>query len=402
MKPPALVYDGRRWSPEEASDAVIDRCDALRTSLSESPRVLSFSANPNPDTVWSFFAAMSLGAVALPIPAATTATLRTQYSDASTVRPAEDTRLRLLTSGSTGTPKIVDLTETQLAASAEASQARLGCTSRDIWLCCLPLHHIAGLSILIRTGAAGATTQLFDGFDPDSVNRAIDEDAITMVSLVPTMLQRLLDAREDRPFPTTLRVILLGGAPAQEPLLERCRQISAPVALTWGMSETASQIATRSPGDLRPASDVGLPLPGHRVFVENGRLGVEGPIAPDGRLLTADHGHLDQHGRVVIEGRGDALIISGGENVDPRRVVDVIRSHPSVNDAVVLGLPDSDWGQRVCAVIAGPQERQLDEWLRERLEAHERPRQIVWLDTLPRNAMGKLERADLRALLSDD
>lgn len=343
---------------------------------------------------------MSIDAVAVPIPEGATALLQDRYREACEVPSSDDTRLRLLTSGSTGTPKIVNLTERQLTASAEASQVRLGCSARDTWLCCLPLHHIAGLSILTRTGAAGGTAYLLPSFDPESVSQAIDRDGITMISLVPTMLRRLLDARSDRPFPATLRAILLGGAPAPDVVLQRCRDIDAPVALTWGMSETASQIATRTPGDLRPGPDVGLPLPGHRVFVENGRLGVEGPIAPNGRLLTADHGHLDDAGRVVVLGRGDALIISGGENVDPVRVADVLRSHPAIGDAVVVGMPDPDWGERVCAVITGHPDEDLTPWLRARLEAHERPRQILMLDVLPRNTMGKIERSQLKALLS--
>ena len=402
MKAPALVFEGRRWSVEEAQASVISRRRDLQASLDRSSQLLAFGADPHPDTVWSFFAAMSLDLVAMPVPSDATSAIQVRYSEAKALSSSEGTRLRLLTSGSTGIPKIVDLTARQLRASADASRARLGCDADDVWLCCMPLHHVAGLSILTRTGIAGATTLLLPGFDAELVSRAIDTQGITMISLVPTMLGRLLDVRGTRPFPPSLRVILLGGAPAHEVLLDRCRAIEAPVALTWGMSETASQIATREPGDLRQAPDVGLPLPGHRVFIEDGRLGVEGPIAPDGYLVTEDRGHLDAKGRVVVDGRGDALIISGGENVDPSRVAGVLSTHPSVSEAVVIGMPDAEWGERVCAVLTGGQDENLSNWLRTRLDAHERPRQILWLDALPRNAMGKIERARLRALLSSD
>lgn len=403
MNPPALIFGGRRWAAEEAHAAVLRRQEELmlRSSGRTSRPVIAFPSASNPDTVWSFFAAMALDAVALPVPDGAT-TMDESYRAASEAPFDDATRLRLLTSGSTGTPKIVDLSAQQLRASADASRARIGCEPHDIWLCCLPLNHIAGLSILMRAGIAGATVHLQRRFDADSVNHAIDDDEITMISLVPTMLRRLLDDRADRPFPASLRVILLGGAPAHEDLLDRCRQIHAPVALTWGMSETASQIATRVPGDLRSAPDVGLPLPGHRVFVQDGYLGVEGPVAPNGRLLTADRGHLDDEGRVVVDGRGDAVIISGGENVDPSRVRDVLRTHPSVTDAVVLGMPDVEWGERVCAVLTGHREGHLQTWLRTRLAPHERPRQIFWVDSLPRNAMGKVQLTVLRTLLSAD
>ena len=399
MKPPALVFSGQRWSAEQALTATMQRRAHMRAEIDASERIASFSADPHPDTVWSFFAALSLGAVALPVPSTTTESLRASYDAAAEAPATPETRLRLLTSGSTGAPKRIDLTALQLSASAEASRARLGCSADDTWLCCLPLNHIAGLSILLRTGAAGATAHLLPRFDAAEVSQAIDNDGITMISLVPTMLRRVLDARDERTFPSTLRVILLGGAPAQDDLMERCRRIQAPVALTWGMSETASQIATRTPGDLRPAADVGQPLPGHRVFVKDGRLGVEGPIAPDGRMLTSDRGHLDEHGRVVVEGRGEALIISGGENVDPHRVGDVLRTHPSVTEAVILGMPDPVWGERVCAVLTGVRDDDLSEWLRTHLEPHERPRQVVWVESLPRNAMGKVQRTTLRELL---
>ena len=128
-------------------------------------------------------------------------------------QPVDAPYLRLTTTGTTGTPKRVDLTEQQIAFSADASAKRLGFSGEDRWLCCLPLHHIAGLSILFRTARMGATTVLHPNFDPHRVSKSIDEDNIQLVSLVPTMLKRILDVREGRPFPASLRVILLGGAP---------------------------------------------------------------------------------------------------------------------------------------------------------------------------------------------
>ena len=400
LNPPTLYFGARCWSQGQTLAQVRHRTAQMIESGLGPGSVVSFNADGSPETVWSFFAVLALKGVALPRPSTKTDGTDRAYLEAASCPPASLARLRLLTSGSTGSPKIVDLTETQLVASAEASRARIGCGPEDNWLCCLPLHHIAGLSTLLRAGMAGAAVTLHEHFEPERVNRAIDSGGITMVSLVPTMLGRLLDHREDIPFHPNLRVILLGGAPSSPELLERCRAIDAPVALTWGMTETASQVATRSPGDLRDDPDVGLPLPGVSVFVEDGRLGVAGAVAPGGRYLTSDYGHLDDEGRVVVTGRGDALIISGGENVDPRRVERVLLRHPCVRDAAVLGVQDTVWGERVCAFLAGDPSDLLAAWLAEHLEPHERPRQILWLEAIPRNAMGKLNARELRQRLA--
>jgi O-succinylbenzoic acid--CoA ligase len=376
---------------------VTERVSALRAQQVERGQLLMFPAAMNPSTVWTFHAARRIGAVPMPVPIHASASQRRFYEQAAEQPVGAQAALRLLTSGTTGQPKLVDLSETQLQAATDASQKWLGCSPEDRWLCCLPLHHIAGLSILLRTHAGGATTLLHNRFDPHLVNDAIDNEGVSMMSLVPTMLSRILDARESRPFPAHLRVILLGGAPTSSALLDRCRSIKAPVALSWGMTETAAQIATRRPGDLSAEAHIGHPLPGITVSAQDGMLLVEGPTAPNGRWLTPDRGHLDAQGRVVVLGRGEALIISGGENIDPLVVTSALLAHSAVDEALVLGRPDAQWGERVVAFVIGRPTDDIGPWVRARLAAYQRPTEIHWLERWPKSPMGKIDRSALLA-----
>jgi O-succinylbenzoic acid--CoA ligase len=393
-QPHTLLTPDRLWTPGEAADAIEAKERGFRAEGIVAGQVVMFPAEAQAETVWALHALTRLGAVAMPV-AAQTNPEQSLVLETAQAHPAQPgTALRLLTSGTTGDPKVVDLSLSQLEASAQASSTRLGHLGRDRWLCCLPLHHIGGLSVLLRTAFTGGVAELHPVFDPDAVNSSIHEGA-TMVSLVPTMLSRMLDARGDTPFPGHLRVILLGGAPASPSLIERCRRINAPVALTWGMTETASQVATRIPGDLRAAPDSGLPLPGISVTVEDGLLVVHGPIAPRGRYQTSDRGRVDDEGRIVVLGRSDDLIISGGENVAPLSVERILDAHPSVMEVAVVGRSDPQWGQRLVAFLVGKTDPELLAWAREHLAPHERPAEIHWVSELPRNVTGKVDRSAL-------
>jgi O-succinylbenzoic acid--CoA ligase len=331
--------------------------------------------------------------------------------------PLTEPRVVVYTSGTTARPRPQVLTVGQLVFSAFASASRLGHDPRDRWLCCVPLHHVAGLSILMRCAFMGTCVLLHPRFDAERVGLALDRGEASLVSLVPTMLQRVLDARPDRPLPASLRAILLGGAPASQALIERCRALQAPVALTWGTSETASQICTRAPGDLAPEGGVGLPLPFSRVSVEGeGRLAVRGPTAAGGRVLTQDLGHGDELGRVHIEGRVDDVIISGGEKVLPGEIEARLELHPAVIEAAVVGRADPSWGVRPVAFVVLAKSDEIEqaadatkasEALTQQLLAHCRaglpgykvPDAFVSIDALPRTENGKLQRASLRARL---
>ena len=321
--------------------------------------------------------------------------------------PLDEERIIILGSGTTGTPQPTALTTQQLFFSAMASALRLGHLSTDRWLLCLPCNHIGGLSILMRTLWYGTNVRLHQSFDAQRVAAELDSGDITQVSLVPTMLQRVLDVRRVQPFPRNLRFILLGGATTPDELLKRCQKIDAPVCPTWGMSECGSQIATRSPEDLQP----GLPpLAFTTITQETGkpsRLSVQGPIAPGTKKhwVTPDWGRVGDDGRVYIGGRCDDVIVSGGEKIHPEDIEHVLREHRAIDNLVVVARFDPHWGQRaeVIAVpakdTAEPTLEALQTWCQRKLPPFASPKAVHWSDALPHSDMDKLSRQALSVAL---
>ncbi|MEO1482716.1 MAG: AMP-binding protein [Myxococcota bacterium] len=317
--------------------------------------------------------------------------------------PWEEERATLLTSGTTGVSQPVSLTTAQLTMSAFASSIRLGHDLDDQWLTCLPLHHVGGFSILFRAALGGTTVVLHPRFVATRVAKALDAGEVSLVSLVPTMLERVLDVRGDVPFPERLRAILVGGAGVSADLLDRARTARAPVALTWGMTETSSQITTRFAGDLNPEAGSGPPLPFSRVQSEEdtGTLTVFSPTAR-GVHRTRDLGHITEEHNVVVTGRRDDTIVSGGENIAPSEVENVLRSHSGVRDAIVVGVPNIRWGERPVALLvakeAALEADELREWCRERLAGFKVPERFLWVDEIPLGPLGKKPRARARQL----
>jgi O-succinylbenzoic acid--CoA ligase len=339
------------------------------------------------------------------------------------------------TSGTTDAPKGAMLTVANYWWSAIGSALNLGTGGDDRWLCCLPLFHVGGLSILFRAAIYGITAIVHDGFDEVAVNRAIDDDGVTIVSVVATMLQRMLDARSDRPYPPSLRCVLLGGGPAPRALLERCAALSIPVVQTYGLTETTSQIATLAPEDaLAKLGSAGRPLYPNELRVVSpdgddigpdgeGEIIVRGPVVMagyfgradptaramvNGWLHTGDIGRIDREGYLYVLDRRDDLIITGGENVHPAEVEAVLLAHPWVSEAGVIGVADEAWGQRVVAFVclasgagAGGVAEELRAYCLSRLGKYKVPSEIrVVREALPRTASGKVRRADLRARVS--
>jgi O-succinylbenzoic acid--CoA ligase len=298
------------------------------------------------------------------------------------------------TSGTTSAPKPVSLTVGNFLASALGSAVALGLDLDERWLCPMPLTHVGGLSIPIRSAIYASTTVLHGRFDIDDVLAALSDpkQRITLVSLVPTMLARLLDAglRD----PPTLRWALLGGGPIPPALLARAEQANVPVAPTYGMTEACSQIAT-----------FGWPLPGVELRTTGaGELQVRGPIvAPgaadeDGWLHTGDLASFDERGRLRIVGRKADTIITGGENVAPTEVEDVLLEHPAVSDAAVHARSDPEWGERLVATVVvndtvGAEELQAH--CARRLARFKVPKEVMFARELPRTASGKLLRREL-------
>ncbi|MBA3416844.1 MAG: AMP-binding protein [Chloroflexia bacterium] len=300
----------------------------------------------------------------------------------------------MLTSGSTGAPKGVELTHTALRASAGMVSARLGAGPGDRWLACVPLHHIAGLAILVRSALVGARPVIHSRFD---VGRVAGERGATLVSLVPTMLARLLDAGVDL---TRWRRVLVGGGALRPELLERARAAGAAVVTSYGMTETCGGCVL----DGRPLESVTLTLGQGGVIAIGGPMLMRGYRARpeltarmlrDGRLQTADIGRWDGHGRLEILGRADDVIITGGEKVWPDAVAARLAEHPLVADAKVVGEPDPEWGQRVVALVVPadpgtpPTLEELRSWVVGRLERHNAPKAVVILAQTPGPASGR-------------
>ena len=298
------------------------------------------------------------------------------------------------TSGTTGEPKPVELTFGNHAASAAASADALGVDPGDRWLCPLPLHHVGGLGVLVRCAINHTTAVLHERFDAERVKRTLDAGQVTLASLVPTMLVRLREAGL-RQAPN-LRTIALGGGPIPAGLLEWADQAGIPVTPVYGMTETCSQVVAGSPG--RPLEGVDLRIGAAGEILVRGPMVAAKEMAPDGWLHTGDLGRLDGQGRLHVEGRLKELIVTGGENVAPLEVEQVLLDHPAVADAAVAGRPDEEWGEAIVAFVV-PRERidpdELRAWCRDRLQPHKVPKRIEFAEALPRTPGGKLMRGRL-------
>ena len=295
------------------------------------------------------------------------------------------------TSGTTGAPKAVELTYANHLASAGASAEALGVEPDDRWLCPLPLHHVGGLNVLIRSAINRTAVVLHEGFDADRVRATLEAGEVTLASMVPTMLTRLRAAGLRRA--PGLRAIALGGGPIPAGLLDWARDTGIPVVPVYGMTETCSQVVAGSPGRALPGVDLEIAADGE--ILVRGPMVARGAVATDGWLHTGDLGSLDDDGRLHVLGRLKELIVTGGENVAPLEVEQALLAHPAVADAGVAGLPDPDWGEAVTAFVVLREPVAADElrdWCRQRLEPFKVPKAIHEVERLPRNAGGKLLR----------
>jgi O-succinylbenzoic acid--CoA ligase len=304
------------------------------------------------------------------------------------------------TSGTTGRPRAVSLTYGNWLANAQGSAIALGLDVSERWLCALPLSHVGGLSILMRSVLYGTTAVLHPSFEVDAVLGALSDASsrVTLVSLVPTMLARLLDAGLSRP--PALRWALLGGGPIAPALLRRADAAGVPVAPTYGMTEACSQIATF--GHPLHGVEFRLDGPGREIWVR-GPVVAPGALAEDGWLHTGDLGELAD-GELRIVGRKADTIVSGGENVAPAEVEAVLLEHPAVADAGVTSRADPEWGEALIALLvprpgAALDAGELRRFCAERLAPFKVPKAFEQTQELPRTPSGKLLRRELRALV---
>jgi o-succinylbenzoate---CoA ligase len=333
---------------------------------------------------------------------------------------AEGTAVVIGTSGSTGTPKGVELSGAALLHSARASLARIGARPGERWLCCLPVTHVAGIQVLVRSLAGGTEPVLADRADPQTVAAS----GCAHVSLVPTQLRRLLDSESRQGDIATnngisalsgFSSVLLGGAAAPGGLLEAARAARVPVVTTYGMTETCGGCVYD-----------GVPLDGVRVEVggEDGRIRIGGPVlfsgyrGPGGYggagsppvrggsrgvvlpddvswFVTGDLGRLDAAGRLVVRGRADDIINTGGHKVVPGEVAEALADCPGVREVAVIGQPDPEWGERVIAVVVPsdpadpPALELLRLHVRERLPRYAAPSRVVMVGAVPVLPSGK-------------
>lgn len=459
----AVAWDGGSWNYRELDAHATALAARLHTLGAARGEAATLCATPGPEALAALFALWRAGAIAVPLHerlappevAYARQTVRpTLHIDNSTLHAAAgadpltaswpeprpspapsppdarpppptyaafpDLAALILTSGSSGAPKALGFARDAFAASAAAVTRRLGLGAADRWGLCLSAGHIGGLSLVVRAVMTGSSVRTWPRFDPGALARAVLGGEVTHLALVPVMLRRLLARLGGQRAPATLRCVLVGGAAAPPALLDEAFGAGLPLATTWGMTETASQIAT-APPDLarRHPGTAGRPL--HGVEVRRDPSGtfsvrspalaqvvVRGPGMPpeplatdaDGFFATRDFGRMDADGLLWIEGRAGAIIVSGGLNVSPREVERAIETLPDVREAVVFGLPDGEWGEVVAAVVEGDgaavSAGDIDRHCRERLARGRCPSRILVVETLPRTWTGKVIRARVR------
>jgi O-succinylbenzoic acid--CoA ligase len=312
---------------------------------------------------------------------------------------------RVLTSGTSGRPRPIGLTYGNHLWSAVGSAFNLGVDPSDRWLCCLPLYHVAGLEIVMRTVIYGTGAVVHDGFAVDGVAEALERDRVTLMSLVATQLIRLLEAEVDLSGP---RAILVGGGPVPLEVLEEAIGRDAAVVQTYGLTETASQVTTLAPQEARrKLGSAGRPLLTTHLRIQDGEILVQGPVvAPgcadeDGWFHTGDLGRIDDEGFLYVEDRLGDVIVSGGESVLPAEVEEVLLRHPDVADAAAVGRTDPEWQEAVEAVVvlrhgAAAGAAELRRHCAESLATYKVPKRFEFVSELPRTDAGKLLRRALR------
>lgn len=333
----------------------------------------------------------------------------------------------IYTSGTTGFPKGVVHTYGNHWWSAISSALNLGIHAHDKWLAPLPFFHVGGLSVLMKSVIYGMPVYVLERFDVNAVHDAIMNKGVTMVSVVTVMLQRLVALLDKERYPDTFRCMLLGGGPAPRSLLEQAKEKQIPVFQSYGMTETSSQIVTLTPRDaLKKIGSAGKPLFPAQLHIHDsdargvGEIYVKGPMVSggyyanesatrktftDGWLKTGDLGYVDEDGFLYVVDRRKDLIISGGENIYPSEIENVLSDMDCIREVGVVGKQDDTWGRVPVAFVVANGERcsedKVQAYAEKYLAKYKIPKQIIFVDQLPRNASNKLVRHRLEQWLNN-
>ena len=325
----------------------------------------------------------------------------------------------MYTSGTTGLPKAVGHTYGNHWWSAINSSLNLGIHADDKWLSSLPMFHVGGFSVFIKSVIYGMPVYLLPHYSKDRLTQAIFDKDITIASLVTLMLADLIEGADNRKTPKKLRSILLGGGSVPEVMLEQVKKKEIPLVQSYGMTETSSQIITLSPEDsMRKLGSSGKPLVNAEVKIEakNNQVGeilVKGPMVineyfnnpqatkdsfTQGWLKTGDLGYLDEEGYLYVVDRRSDLIISGGENIYPTEVENVLLTHPNVKEVAVVKKIDDKFGHvPIAFVVLNDKDDKPDfkENLNNQLASYKHPKAYHFIDKLPRTASNKIKRFEL-------
>ena len=353
--------------------------------------------------------------------------------------PSSDPEQKLgdfFTSGSSGRPKVVPLKRRQIIFATSASAVNFKPDHNRYWLLCLPLNHIGGISIIVRSILYGSAIFRMDRFDEHQIRVFLSENRLFQIaSLVPTMLMRLLD---DPLFQLHLdfKALLLGGGPISQELIEQSLERGVPIVSSYGMTETCAQIAAnpmlQPRGIYTPKKSVGVVFKPNEVQIrdsesgkpmppiEDGDIWLRGPqvideyasqeltalsFDSDGWFKTGDIGHVNRKGQLFLKNRQSDRIVTGGENVDPVEVESALTKIRGIEEAAVVGVPDPEWGQKVIALVVSktdeqsPSGKEITAMLKKKLSGYKIPKEYRFVESLPKTSMGKLQREKLFGLV---
>lgn len=325
----------------------------------------------------------------------------------------------MYTSGTTGKPKGVIQTYQNHFWSAIASALNLGISENDSWLCAVPIFHISGLSILMRSLIYGIPVYLEEKFDARRINQLLASGEITTISVVTTMLKRMLETR-DQAYSKQLKTVLLGGSSVNEELLATCIKENIPIIQSYGMTETASQIVTLSKKDAaRKVGSSGKALfPSEIKISDDGEILLKGPSIMAGYLhdkeatekafeagwfKTGDIGFVDEDGFLFVKERRSDLIISGGENIYPTEMEHLLLTHSAISEIAIVGQKDAEWGEVPIAFLVGDEKKrdQIEEFAKNMLAPYKVPKKFYFIAKMPRTASNKIQRHRLMELLNE-